>query len=155
MSGIRRRTRLLVAALALAVPSALISYVALPSEAAAVPAAGQTYQLAVTRSGMCIDVTAGSKDNSALLQQWGCASGATWQQFKLVAVGSNYQLVNVNSGKCIDVPDFSTTSGVASAWWVRSSPTMVTGHGSRNTICAASGSQPMLNSLTGVRLPRA
>ena len=30
---------------------------------------------------------------------------------------------------------------------------MVTGHGSRKTICAASGSQPMLNSLTGVRLP--
>ena len=31
---------------------------------------------------------------------------------------------------------------------------MVTGHGSRNTICAASGSHPMLNSVTGVRLPR-
>ena len=112
MSGTRRRTRLLVAAVVLAVPSALIGYTVLPSDAAGVPASGTTYQLAVSKSGLCVDVTAGSKDNSALLQQWGCASGATWQQFKLVAVGSNYQLVNVNSGKCIDVPDYSTSSGV-------------------------------------------
>jgi pectinesterase len=98
--------------MALAVPSALIGYAVLPSEAAAVPVAGTTYQLAVTKSGMCVDVTAGSKDNSALLQQWGCSAGAAWQQFKLVAVGANYQLVNVNSGKCVDVPGFSTASGV-------------------------------------------
>jgi pectinesterase len=112
MSGIRRRTRLLLAAVVLAVPGTLIGYAALPSEAAAVPAAGTTYQLAVTKSGMCIDVPAASTANKALLQQWGCTDGAAWQQFKLVAVGSNYQLVNVNSGKCIDVPDYSTASGV-------------------------------------------
>ncbi|GAA2697409.1 hypothetical protein Apa02nite_056300 [Actinoplanes palleronii] len=103
---------MLVAAVVLAVPSAVAGYAALPSEAAAAPAAGVTYQLAVTKSGMCADVTAGSKENSALLQQWGCTPSATWQQFTLVAVGSVYQVKNVNSGKCIDVPDHSTTSGV-------------------------------------------
>ena len=112
MSRISRRTRLLVAAVVLAVPSTLIGWTVLPSQAASVPAAGATYQLAVTKSGMCIDVPAASKENGALLQQWGCTAGATWQQFKLVAVGSNYQLVNVSSGKCVDVPDFSTNSGV-------------------------------------------
>jgi pectin methylesterase-like acyl-CoA thioesterase len=102
----------MVAALAIALPAAVTVYTVLPSEAATLPAAGGTYQLAVAKSGKCVDVTAGSKDNSALLQQWGCTADATWQQFKLVAVGSNYQLVNVNSGKCIDVPDYSTSSGV-------------------------------------------
>jgi pectinesterase len=61
---------------------------------------------------MCIDVPSASTANSAALQQWGCSTGAAWQQFKLTAAGSNYQLVNVNSGKCIDVPNFSTASGV-------------------------------------------
>ncbi|WP_239158691.1 pectinesterase family protein [Winogradskya humida] len=104
--------RAALAALVLAVPAAVVGFSMLPSEAAALPPAGAVYQLAVAKSGMCIDVPAASKDNSVLLQQWGCTSGATWQQFKLTAVGSNYQLVNVNSGKCIDVPAASTTSGV-------------------------------------------
>ncbi|GAA2601821.1 hypothetical protein GCM10010435_96450 [Winogradskya consettensis] len=100
------------AALLIGIPAVVVGYSMLPSEAAALPPAGATYQLAVAKSGKCIDVPAASKDNSVLLQQWGCTSGATWQQFKLTAVGSNYQLVNVNSGKCIDVPAASTTSGV-------------------------------------------
>ena len=98
-------------AVLLAVPAAFVAYSIVPSQAATLPAAGGTYQLAVTQSGKCIDVPAASKDNGALLQQWGCTADAAWQQFKLVAVGSNYQLTNVNSGKCIDVPDWSTTSG--------------------------------------------
>ncbi|MEU4239789.1 pectinesterase family protein [Actinoplanes sp. NPDC026619] len=107
------KRRILVAALAIGVPTAAIVYAALPSSAATLPAAGSTYQLAVAKSGKCIDVTAGSKDNSALLQQWGCTTGAAWQQFKLTAVSSSqYQLVNVNSGKCIDIPAASKTSGV-------------------------------------------
>ncbi|MFI5890991.1 RICIN domain-containing protein [Actinoplanes sp. NPDC051513] len=105
-------------AIIVAVPAALIGLSALPSEAAALPAAGGTYQLAVTKSGKCIDVTAGSKDNGALLQQWGCTAGATWQQFKLTAITSTqYQLVNVNSGRCIDVPGGSTASGVQVQQW--------------------------------------
>jgi pectin methylesterase-like acyl-CoA thioesterase len=83
-----------------------------PSAEAAVPVAGSVYQLAVTKSGKCIDVPAASTSNGALLQQWGCSAGAAWQQFTLVAVGARYQIVNVNSGKCIDVPGFSTASGV-------------------------------------------
>ncbi|MFI7547172.1 pectinesterase family protein [Actinoplanes sp. NPDC049599] len=103
--------RLLVTALAIVIPGAAIVYSVLPSQAATLPAVGGTYQLAVAKSGMCIDVPAASTANSTTLQQWGCTTGAAWQQFKLTAAGSNYQLVNVNSGKCIDVPGFSTTSG--------------------------------------------
>ncbi|MEU4239790.1 RICIN domain-containing protein [Actinoplanes sp. NPDC026619] len=108
-----RKKLIFGAVAAVAVPAVLVAVSMMPSEAATLPAAGGTYQLAVTKSAKCIDVTAGSKDNSALLQQWGCTDGAAWQQFKLTAVtSSQYQLVNVNSGKCIDVPAASKTSGV-------------------------------------------
>jgi len=100
-----------VAVLAIGIPSAAIAYSVLPSQAAALPATGGTYQLTVTKSGKCIDVPAASTSNGAALQQWGCTAGATWQHFRLAAAGSNYQLVNVNSGKCVDVPGFSTASG--------------------------------------------
>ncbi|GAA3341050.1 hypothetical protein GCM10020358_30910 [Amorphoplanes nipponensis] len=106
----RKRAALLAAVLA--VPAAFIGYSVLPSQAAALPPAGGTYQLVVTKSGMCIDVPAASTTNGTTLQQWGCTTGATWQQFKLTATGANYQLVNVASGKCIDVPNSSTTSGI-------------------------------------------
>ncbi|MFI7547173.1 RICIN domain-containing protein [Actinoplanes sp. NPDC049599] len=106
-----RRKRAVLLAAVLAVPAAIVGYTALPSQAATLPAVGGNYQLAVAKSGMCIDVPAASTANSTTLQQWGCTTGAAWQQFKLTAAGSNYQLVNVNSGKCIDVPGFSTTSG--------------------------------------------
>ena len=108
----KSKKRAAFVAVALVVPTALVTYTALPSQAAALPAAGAIYQLAVTKSGKCIDVPAASTANGALLQQWTCTAGAAWQQFKLTAVGANYQLVNVNSGKCIDVPDWSTASGV-------------------------------------------
>ena len=100
-----------MAALALVVPGAVVGFAALPAQAATLPATGVAYQLKVTKSGMCIDVPAASTSNSTLLQQWGCTTASTWQQFTLTASGSNYLLVNVNSGKCIDVPDWSTTSG--------------------------------------------
>jgi pectate lyase len=106
------------AALAIGIPMATVAVAALPSQAATLPAAGGIYQLAVAKSGKCIDVTAGSKDNGALLQQWGCTADATWQQFKLAAVNSTqYQLVNVNSGRCVDVPGGSTASGVQVQQW--------------------------------------
>jgi len=100
-----------VAVLAIVIPGAAIAYSVLPSQAAALPATGGAYQLTVTKSGMCLDVPAASTSNGAALQQWGCTTGATWQQFRLTAAGANYQLVNVNSGKCVDVPGFSTASG--------------------------------------------
>ncbi|WP_433731275.1 pectinesterase family protein [Actinoplanes sp. CA-051413] len=101
-----------MAALAVVIPGAAIAYTVLPSQAATLPATGVAHQLAVTKSGMCLDVPAASTANGAALQQWGCTSGAAWQQFKLTSAGANYQLVNVNSGKCIDVPGFSLASGV-------------------------------------------
>ncbi|GAA2629684.1 RICIN domain-containing protein [Paractinoplanes durhamensis] len=108
-----RKKLIFGAVAAVAVPAVLVAVSMMPSEAATLPAAGGTYQLVVTKSAKCIDVTAGSKDNSALLQQWGCTDGAAWQQFKLTAVtSSQYQLANVNSGKCIDIPAASKTSGV-------------------------------------------
>ncbi|WP_328466116.1 pectinesterase family protein [Actinoplanes sp. NBC_00393] len=102
---------------ALVVPAGLVGYSMLPSSAAAAPTAGNTYQLIVKKSGKCIDVPAASKDNGALLQQWGCTANSAWQQFKLVASGSNFLLQNVNSGKCIDVPAGSKTSGQQLQQW--------------------------------------
>ncbi|MDI6100606.1 RICIN domain-containing protein [Actinoplanes sp. NEAU-A12] len=96
--------------------AATVAWFVLPSNAAtsATPIAGGTYSLSVAKSGMCLDVTAGSADNNALLQQWGCTAGTAWQQFKLVAAGSagQFNLVNAKSGKCVDVPAKSTAGGV-------------------------------------------
>ncbi len=106
-----RKRKLFGAVAALAVPAGLIGWAVLPSEAAAAPVAGTTYTLAAKKSGMCIDVPSASKDNKALLQQWGCTAGAAWQQFTVVAAGAGvYHLVNVNSGKCVDVPSATTAS---------------------------------------------
>jgi len=112
-----RRLLLALAAAALCVTGG-VTVLTMPSaDAAVAPTDGGIYQLAVIKSGLCLDVTAGSKDNGALLQQWGCTSGATWQQFKVVAAGSGkYNLVNVNSGRCVDVPG-STTSFVQLQQW--------------------------------------
>ncbi|WP_255951214.1 pectinesterase family protein [Streptomyces odontomachi] len=89
-----------------------------PAAAAAAPSAGGTYQLAVTASGKCIDVPEASSDNGALLQQWGCTDGASWQQFKVTSVGSGvYELANVSSGKCIDVPSGVATEGLQVQQW--------------------------------------
>jgi pectin methylesterase-like acyl-CoA thioesterase len=107
-----------MAALAAAVPAAIVAGPVLSSEAASAPAAGGVYQLAVKISGQCLDVVAGSTASGALLQQWGCTAGATWQQFRLAAVGSGrFNLVNVNSGKCVDVPSGTSTSGVRLQQW--------------------------------------
>lgn len=112
----RKRTLLGVVA-TLVVPAGLIGYSMMPSNAAAAPAAGNTYQLIVKKSGKCVDVPGASKDNAALLQQWTCTANSAWQQFKLVAAGSNFLLQNVNSGKCIDVPGGSKTSGQQLQQW--------------------------------------
>ncbi|MFD0567247.1 pectinesterase family protein [Kitasatospora saccharophila] len=90
---------------------------AAPAGAATLPAAG-TYQLAVVKSGMCLDVPSGSTASGAKLQQWGCGAGQGNQQFRLVPVSSGvYQLVNVKSGMCVDVPSGSTVSGVQLQQW--------------------------------------
>ncbi len=85
--------------------------------AAAVPSAGGTYQLVAGNSGRCVDVTSGSQDNGAMLQQWGCTT-ASWQQFRLASAGSNrYRLEGINSGRCVDVTGNSTSSGTRLQQW--------------------------------------
>ncbi|MCT9084862.1 RICIN domain-containing protein, partial [Streptomyces fulvoviolaceus] len=74
---------------------------------------GGTYTLAVTKSGMCLDVVDMSTANKALVQQWNCVGSQANQQWTVIDRGSStYELMSVGSGKCLDVPDSSTTSGV-------------------------------------------
>ncbi|WP_432102356.1 RICIN domain-containing protein [Streptomyces sp. bgisy091] len=121
MSGHRKRTRglgALLTAMLLAVGAVLVGGLVSPAGAATLPAAGGVYQLAVKKSGKCVDVPGASSANGALLQQWGCTEGAAWQQFTLSADGSGkYRLVNRSSGKCVDVPDGSKVSGVQLQQW--------------------------------------
>ncbi|WP_250035669.1 RICIN domain-containing protein [Paractinoplanes maris] len=107
----------ITAALAVVVPATIVGISMLPSEAAAAPVTGVAYQLKVAKSGKCLDVPGASSANGALLQQWGCTTGAAWQQFKLVATGSHYLVQNVSSGRCIDVPGSSATAGVQLQQW--------------------------------------
>ncbi|MEV6259611.1 RICIN domain-containing protein [Streptomyces sp. NPDC051784] len=108
----------LLTAVLLAVVGLLAGGLASPAGAATLPAAGQTYQLVVKKSGKCVDVPGASSANGALLQQWGCTEGAAWQQFTLAADGSGkYRLVSKSSGKCVDVPEGSKTSGVQLQQW--------------------------------------
>nr|WP_216377811.1 pectinesterase family protein [Streptomyces asoensis] len=80
---------------------------------AATPGAGGTYTLAVTKSGMCLDVVGMSTANKALVQQWNCVGSQTNQQWTVIDRGSStYELMSVGSGKCLDVPDSSTAGGV-------------------------------------------
>jgi hypothetical protein len=105
---------------AVAATAAIVGWSAWPSEAAAgaTPTAGGEYTLAVAKSGMCLDVTGGATTNGALLQQWGCAANATWQQFRLTATGSGrYQIVSRHSGLCLDVPGATRTSGTRIQQW--------------------------------------
>ncbi len=96
----------------------LIAVIPAGVPAAAAPVSGGVYQLAVAANGMCVDVVAGSRDNGALLQPWGCTPGAAWQQFRVVSVGSGrFNLVNVQSGRCVDVPGGSAASGVQLQQW--------------------------------------
>ncbi|MBG0818054.1 RICIN domain-containing protein [Planomonospora sp. ID82291] len=112
----RPRSPLAAAAAVLPLTAAAVALTSAPAQAAA-PADGGTYQLSVTKSGKCLDVVAGSKDNGALLQQWGCTDAA-WQRFTLKPAGSGvYNLVNEGSGRCVDVPGGSTASGTRLQQW--------------------------------------
>ncbi|KAB8194031.1 hypothetical protein FH608_017720 [Nonomuraea phyllanthi] len=95
---------------------AAIGLTAAPAQAAA-PVDGGVYQLKVTKSGKCLDVVGGSKDNGAQLQQWSC-SGDAWQRFRVVSAGSGtYTIRNVNSERCVDVPNGAATSGLRLQQW--------------------------------------
>ncbi|MFC5825115.1 pectinesterase family protein [Nonomuraea insulae] len=97
--------------------AALLAVVLAPSAQVSAPVAGGVYQLTVTKSGKCLDVVAGSAENAALLQQWGC-SGDAWQKFRVVSAGDDrYTLANVQSGRCVDVPGGAATSGLRLQQW--------------------------------------
>lgn len=112
------KTRVALVATILAVPVAVVATSALPSHAATAPAAGGTYTIAASSSGRCIDVTAGSTANGALLQQWGCHADQAWQQFRATAqANGQFNLVSVNSTRCVDVPNGAATAGVQIQQW--------------------------------------
>jgi pectate lyase len=76
------------------------------------PMAGGVYNMVVTHSGRCMDITSGSKLDGALLQQWGCHASTLWQQFRLSDAGTGrYNIVNANSGLCLEVPGSVKTVG--------------------------------------------
>ncbi|AXX32388.1 Pectinesterase [Actinosynnema pretiosum subsp. pretiosum] len=101
--------RAVLAVVALAAGLTAPAMLTAPEADAAAPASGTTYTLAVTRSGMCLDVVGGSTADGALLQQWGCTSDR-WQQFTWSSSGT---LVNANSGKCVEPVNGNTASGAA------------------------------------------
>ncbi|MBG0827136.1 RICIN domain-containing protein [Planomonospora sp. ID67723] len=114
----RRPARHVAASAALLIAVPLASIALAPPAQAAVPAAGSAYQISVVKSGKCLDVVNGSKTAGALLQQWECASGATWQRFTLRSAGSgSFNIVNANSGMCVDVPGASAASGTRLQQW--------------------------------------
>jgi hypothetical protein len=51
---------------------------------------------------MVLDVTGGSRDNGANVQQYPWNGGAN-QRWRGRGPNNNFELVNVNSGKCLDV----------------------------------------------------
>ncbi|WP_220214005.1 pectinesterase family protein [Streptomyces shenzhenensis] len=133
-----------MAALMVTVTAGAVGITAQPSQAATAPVAGGTYQLAVAKSGKCLEVPSGSADNGALMQQWTCTT-AQWQKFTVVSSGSYVQLVNVNSGKCLDVPNASTTSGQQLWQWTCGSSTnqqwrfVSSGNGTYQVVSVSSG----------------
>ncbi len=77
-----------------------------------------TYYEVVNRfSGKALDVAGASTANGALIVQ-NTTSGATSQQWRLVADGNGYlTLINHNSGAALDVPGSSTTQGTQLDQW--------------------------------------
>ncbi|WP_033337489.1 RICIN domain-containing protein [Catenuloplanes japonicus] len=115
----RRKTLGVLAAIAVAVPAAII-YAAGLSQAAAAPAAGGIYTLVPGAGGKC--VTAPSTASGALLVQAACTTGSTAQQWKVVTAGTGSNLVNVGSGLCVDVPSGAATSGLQLQQYACGSP---------------------------------
>nr|WP_211244168.1 arabinofuranosidase catalytic domain-containing protein [Actinospica robiniae] len=97
----------------------MAAVLALPTvaQAATAPVAGGIYTLVPGASGKCVQVPSSSNASGTLLTQAACATGSTYQEWKVVASGGKYNLVNVGSGMCIDDPGNSTTSGAQLQQW--------------------------------------
>jgi len=60
------------------------------------------------RSGKCLDVYNGSRDNKAAVIQYTCDAAKTHQQWTLQPAGDGYfRIIAAHSGKCIDIWDSS------------------------------------------------
>lgn len=70
-----------------------------------------TYELYNYNSGKCLNVAAGSSDNSATIEQYGYDGWASQKWTFEKVDGSYYKIVNSNSGKVLDVNGLSTESG--------------------------------------------
>ncbi|APR88566.1 secreted glycosyl hydrolase [Minicystis rosea] len=77
-----------------------------------------TYQFgALAGTSKCLDVSAASTADGALLQSYSC-NGTPAQSFRVESLGgSNYRIVNSNSGKCVDVKDHGTANGTPIQQW--------------------------------------
>ncbi|GCF10950.1 RICIN domain-containing protein [Dictyobacter arantiisoli] len=80
------------------------------------------YKLVNRNSGKVLDVSGASTANGANVIQW-TDSGATNQQWSIIAVGNNYKLLNHNSGQALDVYNRSTANGAQIDQWPDSSTT--------------------------------
>ncbi|MFJ9899945.1 pectinesterase family protein [Streptomyces sp. NPDC091280] len=77
-----------------------------------------TYTLTVAKSGQCMDLVGSGKSPGTLIQQWGCGTGQSNQQWTLVDRGSGrFALRSAASGLCLDVPGASTASGTRLQQW--------------------------------------
>jgi len=64
-------------------------------------------------SGKVLDVTAVSRQDGALIQQWDSLAGAN-QQWQFVPLGNGYyQILNSNSGKALDAVDPSDIAAIS------------------------------------------
>ncbi|MDQ1068732.1 pectinesterase family protein [Streptomyces canus] len=77
-----------------------------------------TYNFAVAKSGLCMDLVGGSASSGGLVQQWGCSQGQSNQQWTLVDRGSGkFNITSAASRMCLDVPGASTASGTRLQQW--------------------------------------
>ncbi|MFF0015346.1 pectinesterase family protein [Streptomyces sp. NPDC005374] len=77
-----------------------------------------TYNLAVAKSGLCLDLVGGGSSPGTQVQQWGCAAGQKNQQWTLVDRGSGrFAVKSAASGLCLDVTGASTASGTRLQQW--------------------------------------
>ncbi|HVU69770.1 MAG TPA: RICIN domain-containing protein, partial [Ktedonobacteraceae bacterium] len=78
---------------------------------------GSYYNIVNVNSGLLLDVAGSSTSAGALIVQ-NAASGASSQQWQMIAASAGYvSLVNRNSGLVLDVPDGSTTQGTQLEQW--------------------------------------
>lgn len=71
-------------------------------------ASGSAYYFKNLATGNCLDVTAASTSDGALIQPYACGAGATNQQWQMVQnADSSYSLISVASGKALDLNYFN------------------------------------------------